>query len=436
MGMTLTEKIVAAHAGRERVRPGEIVTAKLDFVLGNELSTGLAIKAFEQIPGARIFDPQRVCIVSDHFTPNKDLATAAIATKVREFVRRQGIAHYFEVGRGGIEHTIVPDKGLAWPGMMMIGGDSHTCTMGGLGCFATGVGSTDLAAALALGEWWMRVPKTILFRFRGRRLRPWVVAKDLILYAIRKMGVDGARYKAIELTGPMIDSLDVVGRLTLTNMAIEMGAKNGVVPADGKTEAWVRARTNQPFTTVRSDPDARFAQVVDIDCDALEPQVAWPHLPSNGHDLSETAAKRIKVDQVFIGSCTNGRIEDLRLAAHVLRGRKVHPDLRVIVIPASQDSFKAACAEGIAEIFVDAGCVFSTPTCGPCFGGHMGVLGAGERCLSTTNRNFVGRMGHRESEVFLANPAVAAATAVLGRIGGPEELGVQPPAATPALARA
>jgi 3-isopropylmalate/(R)-2-methylmalate dehydratase large subunit len=432
MGMTLTQKIVAAKAGRDRVRAGEIVTAKLDFVLGNELSSVLAIKEFEKIPGAEIFDPSKVCIVSDHFTPNKDLATAAIAQKVRAFAKRHGV-RYFEVGRGGIEHALIPDEGLALPGTMMIGGDSHTCTMGAFGCFATGVGSTDLAAAWALGEWWMRVPETILFRFEGE-LRPWVVAKDLILEAIRRMGVDGARYRSIELTGSVVDRLDMVGRLTMTNMAIEMGAKNGVCPPDAKTEAWVRARTDASYTLVRSDPDASYAAIVEIDCSSLEPLVAFPHLPSNGKPVSEAAKAGIRVDQVFIGSCTNGRIEDLRLAAHVLRGRKVSEDLRVIVIPASQRAYKAACAEGLAELFVEAGCVFSTPTCGPCFGGHMGVLGAGEVCLSTTNRNFVGRMGHRESQVFLANPAVAAATAVVGRIASPEELGIDPPDAAAVFA--
>lgn len=422
MSMTITEKILAAHAGRDTVQPGDIINARVDLVLANELSALVAIQEFERMHGAdRVFDPGRVVIVPDHFTPNKDIQAATVAQRVREFARDQGVI-YFEVGRMGIEHIILPEKGLVVPGDLVVGGDSHTCTYGALGAFSTGVGSTDVAAAFALGEVWLRVPPSIKIFYHGRR-RPWVTGKDLILYTIGLLGVDGAIYHALEFAGPALAGLSMADRFSMANMAVEAGAKNGIFEADAITEAYVTAASSRPYRLFRSDPDAVYAQVLEIDVEEVEPQVAFPHLPENARPVS--AAGHVAVDQVVIGSCTNGRIEDLRLAAGILRGRRIHPRVRVIVIPGSQQVYLQAVREGLVEVFLEAECVVSTPTCGPCVGGHMGILAAGERCLSTTNRNFVGRMGHKTSEIYLAGPAVAAATAVMGRIAAPDELGLQ-----------
>ncbi|KLU61238.1 2,3-dimethylmalate dehydratase large subunit [Peptococcaceae bacterium CEB3] len=419
MAMTMTEKILAAHAGLSGVHPGQIINAKVDLVLANELSAVVAIEEFGKIRGAeKVFDPRKVVIVPDHFTPNKDIQSAQVAKKVREFALAQQTL-YFEVGRTGIEHVLLPEQGLVRPGMLVIGGDSHTCTYGGVGAFATGVGSTDVAVAWALGEVWLKVPPTIRLEFRGKK-RPWVSGKDLILYAVARLGVDGATYSALEFTGEGIADLSVAERLTMANMAIEAGAKNGIFAVDAKTESYVRDATDLSYTVYESDPEAEYAQTVVFDMADIEPQVAFPHLPSNSKPVAE--AGDLSIDQVVIGSCTNGRIEDLRVAAALLKGKKVHPRVRCIVIPGTQKVYLRALQEGLLETFIQADCVVSTPTCGPCLGGHMGILAEGERCVSTTNRNFVGRMGHVQSEVYLAGPAVAAASALSGQISGPEEL--------------
>ncbi|MDK2856560.1 MAG: 3-isopropylmalate/(R)-2-methylmalate dehydratase large subunit [Bacillota bacterium] len=419
MGLTITEKILAAHAGREAVRPGEIVSVKIDLALANDITGPVAIKEFYGMGAEKVFDRERVVLVPDHFVPNKDIKSAEQAKILRTFAREQHLTHYYEVGEMGIEHALLPEEGLALPGQVIIGADSHTCTYGGLGAFATGVGSTDLAAAWALGEIWFKVPETIRFVYRGRPA-PYVGAKDLILYTIGQIGVDGALYKAMEFSGEVIDNLSVDGRLTLCNMAVEAGAKNGIIAPDETTLAYVNARAKWPFKVYRSDPDASYAAVYEFDVTGLEPQVAAPHLPSNVHGVRELAG--VKIDQVVIGSCTNGRLEDLRVAAQILKGRRVHPETRLIVIPATQAVYLTALREGLIEIFLSAGAVVSTPTCGPCLGGYMGILAAGERCLATTNRNFVGRMGHPTSEVYLAGPAVAAATAVSGHIAHPADV--------------
>lgn len=418
--MTITEKILARHAGRERVAPGEIISARVDLVLANELSAIVAIEEFEKIRGAgRVFDPARIVIVPDHFTPNKDIRSAEVARRVRQFALRHGVV-YFEVGRMGIEHVLLPEKGLVVPGDLAIGGDSHTCTYGALGAFSTGVGSTDVAAAFALGEVWLKVPPSIKVVYHGCP-GPWVGGKDLILYTIGLLGVDGALYRALEFTGEAVTHLSMADRFAMANMAVEAGAKSGIFEADTITGEYVRRATSRPYRVYRSDPGAAYSRVVEIDAGAVEPQVAFPPSPDNTCPISRVG--EIPVDQVVIGSCTNGRLEDLRVAAAILRGRKVHPRVRVIVIPGSQQVYREAMREGLLEVFVDAECAVSTPTCGPCVGGHMGILAEGERCVSTTNRNFVGRMGHPGSEVYLAGPAVAAASAVLGRIAGPGELG-------------
>ncbi|GAW30595.1 3-isopropylmalate dehydratase large subunit [Carboxydocella sp. JDF658] len=418
MAMTITEKILAAHAGREQVQAGELINVRVDLVLGNDITAPVAIKEFRKIGVERVFDPERIALVPDHFTPNKDIKSAEQAKLVREFAREQGLTNYFEVGRMGIEHCLLPEQGLVGPGDVVIGADSHTCTYGALGAFSTGVGSTDLAAAMALGEIWFRVPETIKFVYHGQ-LRPWVSGKDLILHTIGLIGVDGARYMAMEFTGEAIENLSMDGRFTMCNMAIEAGAKNGIIAPDQKTLEYVEGRAKRPWRVYQSDPDAKYYKVIEIDASAIEPTVAFPHLPENTRPISQVGT--VEIDQVVIGSCTNGRIEDLRIAARILEGKKVHPRVRCIVIPGTQAIYQQAMAEGLIKTFIEAECAVSTPTCGPCLGGHMGILAKGERALATTNRNFVGRMGHPESEVYLASPAVAAASAIAGQIVAPEE---------------
>ncbi len=419
MAMTVTEKILAAHAGLAAVAPGDLIMARADLVLGNDITAPVAIKEFARMGAGRVFDPSRVVLVPDHFTPNKDINSAEQVRMMREFARAQGITGYFEVGRMGIEHCLLPEQGLVAPGEIIIGADSHTCTYGALGAFATGVGSTDMAAVMATGQIWLRVPESIKFNLTGR-LGPWIGGKDLILYTIGRIGVDGARYAAMEFDGPAVRALSIDGRLTMANMAIEAGAKNGIFPVDEKTLAYLEGRVRRPFQPVFSDPDAGYAKTYTWDVSDLQPLVAQPHLPEKVAPAA--ALSGVSLDQVVIGSCTNGRLEDLRVAASLLQGRQVHAGLRLIVIPGTQETYLQALREGLIETFVAAGGAVSTPTCGPCLGGHMGILAKGERALSTTNRNFVGRMGHPESEVYLAGPAVAAASAIMGRIADPREV--------------
>ena len=419
MGMTITEKILAAHAGVEKVTPGDLINSKIDVVMGHDLSAPPAIEELERIGADRVFDREKIVLVPDHFTPNKDVRSAENCKRMKEFARRHRISHYYEVGEMGIAHALLPEKGIVLPGDVVVGGDSHTCTYGGLGAFATGVGSSDLAAAILTGELWFKVPESMKFVYHGK-LQKWVDGKDLILYTIGDIGVDGALYRAMEFAGDAIDQLPMSGRLTMANMAIEAGAKNGIFEPDRVTEEYLRGKTNRPQRVFRSDRDATYRDVREYDVARIEPQVAFPHLPSNTKPISQVGD--IPIDQVVLGSCTNGRIEDLRVAAQVLRGNKVAPYVRLIVIPATQEVYGQAMREGLFQIFLDAKAVISTPTCGPCVGGHMGVLAKGERAVSTTNRNFVGRMGHPESEVYLSNPAVAAASAVKGRIASPEEV--------------
>ncbi|HXM19482.1 MAG TPA: 3-isopropylmalate dehydratase large subunit [Candidatus Tumulicola sp.] len=424
--MTLTEKILAAHAGKADVAPGDIISIDLDLVMANELSAAVAITEFRKIKGAdKVWDADKIALVPSHFTPNKDIATATLSTMMRDFAKEQGIQHYFEVGRGGIEHVVLPENGFVGPGMTIIGGDSHTTTYGGLGAFATGVGSTDIAAAFATGEMWVRVPQTIKLIFEGG-LRKYVQGKDLILQTVGQLGVDGAIYGALEFTGPTIKELPISSRFTMANMSIEAGAKNGIFPVDAVAEAYCAAVGKKDYTVYHADKNAEYERTVMIDVSKIEPQVALPWLPENTRNASEL--NDIKIHQAVIGTCTNGRIEDMRQAAEVLKGRKVHPDVRCIVIPGSQKVYKQCIIEGLAEIFIDAGCVVSTPTCGPCVGGHMGVLSDGERCISTTNRNFRGRMGHVKSEVYLTGPYVAASSAIMGYICGPEQVSEAIPA--------
>lgn len=419
MGQTITQKILAAHCGREYVETGELINAKVDLVLGNDITAPIAIKEFEKIGAGTVFDRHKIALVPDHSTPNKDIKSAELAKEVRQFARKHKIVNYFEVGRMGIEHTLIPDQGLVVPGDLVIGADSHTCTYGAVGAFSTGVGSTDMAAAMALGEVWLKVPEAIKFVYYGRR-KKWVGGKDLILYTIGRIGVDGALYSTMEFTGEAIASLPMHGRFTMCNMAIEAGGKNGIIAPDDITMDYLRKRAKRTCRIYESDLDAVYREIIEIDCSQIEPQVAAPNLPENAKPVSEFSD--VRIDQAVIGSCTNGRIEDLREAAEVLRGRKVHPDVRLIVIPATQEIYLQAVREGLAEVFVEAGGAFSTPTCGPCLGGHMGCLAAGERAVATTNRNFTGRMGHPTSEVYLSGPAVAAASAVMGRIASPEEV--------------
>ncbi len=418
-GMTITEKILAAHAGLDRVEPGQIINARVDVALGNDITAPIAIREFRKAGAERVFDRSRVVLVPDHFAPNKDIASAEQCKVLRDFAREQDLENYFETGEMGIEHALLPEQGIVVPGDVVIGADSHTCTYGALGAFSTGVGSTDLAAAMVTGEVWFKVPESLKFVYRGR-LGPWVDGKDLILHTIGKIGVDGALYRAMEFTGPVIEGLGIDDRLTMANMAIEAGGKSGIVAPDDVTRHYVEGRAKRPPVFHASDADARYVDVIEIDCSSLRPQVAFPHLPSNTRPVDE--AGDVAVDQVVIGSCTNGRIEDLRRAARVLKGRRVAPYVRCLIFPATQEIYRQALREGLIEIFLDARAAVSTPTCGPCLGGHMGILAKGERAVATTNRNFVGRMGHPESEVYLASPAVAAASAVLGRIASPEEV--------------
>jgi 3-isopropylmalate/(R)-2-methylmalate dehydratase large subunit len=416
--LTLAEKILAAHAGREKVSPGELVNVRVDLILANDITAPIAIEEFQRIGVGQVFDPMRVVMVPDHFVPGKDIPSAEQAKLMRQFAQEQGLV-YFEVGRMGIEHVLLPEQGMVLPGDVVIGADSHTCTYGALGAFATGMGSTDIAAAMASGDIWMKIPDTTKFLYHGK-LGRWVSGKDLILYTIGSIGVDGALYSAMEFGGEAIEELSMDGRLTMANMAIEAGAKAGIFRVDGKTLDYVKPRAQRPYTVYEPDDDAQYRQIIEYDASAIEPQVAFPHLPSNIKAISQ--AGDVKLDQVVIGSCTNGRLEDLQIAAQIFRGRLVHPEVRCIIIPGSQAVYLQALKEGLIEDFVRSGAAVSTPTCGPCLGGHMGVLAAGERCISTTNRNFVGRMGSSQSEVYLASPAVAAASAVAGRITSPEEV--------------
>jgi 3-isopropylmalate/(R)-2-methylmalate dehydratase large subunit len=419
MAMTITEKILADHADKKHVAPGDLINARVDMVLANDITAPIAIQQIETIGSPKVFDRSRIVIVQDHFTPNKDIASAQQCKLVRDFARSQKLTNYFDVGEMGIEHALLPERGLILPGELLVGGDSHTCTHGALGAFATGMGSTDIAAAMILGETWLKVPETLKFLYSGR-LKKWVTGKDLILFTIGKIGVDGASYKAMEFTGDAISSLPMSGRLTMCNMAIEAGAKNGIIVPDEITENYVKERTKRSYRTYQSDHDANYSDIIQIDTSIIELQVALPPLPENSKSVSEVG--KIAIDQVVIGSCTNGRLDDLRQAAEILRGRRVAPYVRTIIVPATQETYRQAAADGLLDIFISAGVAVSTPTCGPCCGGHMGVLAEGEKAVSTTNRNFKGRMGHPNSEVYLAGPAVAAASAVLGRIGAPEEL--------------
>jgi 3-isopropylmalate/(R)-2-methylmalate dehydratase large subunit len=419
MGMTITEKILAAHAGRDKVKPGDIINAKVDVVLGNDVTAPVAIREFQKLGIEDVFDKERVVLVPDHFTPNKDIKAAEQSKVMRDFAREREIVNYFEVGQMGIEHCLLPEEGLVLPGDLIIGADSHTCTYGAVGAFATGVGSTDMAAAMATGEAWFKVPEAIKFIYKGK-LNPWVTGKDLILYTIGNIGVDGALYKSMEFTGPVIDSLSMDARFTMANMAIEAGGKNGIFEADETCLKYVNPRARRNYQIYKSDPDAHYSEVIEYNVANIEPQVAFPHLPENTRPISEVG--EIRIDQAVIGSCTNGRLEDLQVAAQVLKGKKVHKDVRLIIFPGTQKILLQAIREGLVEIFIEAGAAVSTPTCGPCLGGHMGILAKGERAISTTNRNFVGRMGHPGSEVYLSNPAVAAASAITGRISSPEEV--------------
>ena len=423
MGMTITEKILAAKAGVPAVSPGQIVRVPVDLALANDITAPLAIQEFERAGATQVFDRDKVVLVPDHFSPNKDIQSAEQCKVMREFARRYQITNYFELGRMGIEHALLPEAGLVRPGMVIVGADSHTCTYGALGAFATGMGSTDLAAAWITGWTWLKVPPSLKFVFRGAP-KPWVGGKDYILAVLGRIGVDGALYSAMEFCGESIAALGIDGRLTMCNMAIEGGGKNGIIAADAIVDGYLAGRTAVPYGKLASDSDAAYASVHEIDVSLLEPQVAKPHSPANVVGVSEVAS--VRIDQAFVGSCTNGRISDLREAAAVLRGRRVHPDVRMIVIPATQAIYRQALKEGLLEAFVEAGAAVSTPTCGPCLGGHMGILAKGEVAIATSNRNFLGRMGHLQSEVYLAGPAVTAASAVLGRIAHPEELGVQP----------
>jgi len=419
MPKTISEKILADHAGKPEVFPEELVEVRIDFALGNDITAPLAIEAFRRAGAGKVFDRERISLVPDHFVPNKDIASAVQARLLREFAKEFDLPYYFEVGRMGVEHALLPEQGLVLPGDVVIGADSHTCTYGALGAFSTGVGSTDLAAAMITGRIWFKVPASMKFVFTGK-LRPWVGGKDLILHTIGQIGVDGARYRAMEFAGAVIESLPMSDRFSMCNMAIEAGAKVGIITPDAITEEYVSARAKRPYKFYKSDPEAVYEAVYEWDVSNLEPVVALPHSPQNVKPVTEMPPTPI--DQVVIGSCTNGRLEDLRVAAQVMRGRKVAQGVRCIVIPATQRIYLEAMEEGLLEIFIEAQAAVSTPTCGPCLGGHMGILAPGESAVATTNRNFVGRMGHVESKVYLSNPAVAAASAILGRIAHPEEV--------------
>lgn len=419
MGMTMTEKILAKHAGIDVVKPGQLINCKLDMVLANDVTAPPAIKEFEKI-GKPVFDNTKIALVPDHFTPNKDIKSAGLAKIVRDFAHKHNIVNYFEIGRVGIEHVILPEKGIVAPGMVTIGADSHTCTYGALGGFSTGVGSTDLGVALATGEAWFKVPETIKVNITGKKPK-YICGKDVMLTLIGMIGVDGALYKALEFAGEGVKELNITDRLTIANMAIEAGAKNGIFPVDDETLNYIKDRVTKPYEIVEADSDATYCQTVEINLSELKPVVAFPHLPENTHTV-ESIKEPIAIDQVVIGSCTNGRLEDLAIAASILKGHKVHPNVRCIIIPGSQQVYLDAIHNGYVDTFIEAGAAVSTPTCGPCLGAHMGIMTAGERCVSTTNRNFRGRMGHVDSEVYLASPYVAAASAILGKIATPEEV--------------
>lgn len=422
MGMTMTQKILAAHAGLDHVEAGQLIEAELDLVLGNDITSPVAIHEMDKMKADTVFHKDKIALVMDHFIPNKDIKSAEHCKCVREFACRHEISNYFDVGEMGIEHALLPEKGLTVAGDVIIGADSHTCTYGALGAFSTGVGSTDMAAGMVTGKAWFKVPSAIRFNLTGKP-KKWVSGKDVILHIIGMIGVDGALYKSMEFTGDGIKNLSMDDRFTIANMAIEAGGKNGIFPVDDQTEAYMKEHSMRSYKVYEADEDAVYEAEYTIDLSKLEPTVAFPHLPENTKTMNEIS-QEIVIDQAVIGSCTNGRIEDLRTAAEILKGRKVKKGVRCIIIPATQSVYLQAMEEGLLKIFIEAGAVVSTPTCGPCLGGYMGILAAGERCISTTNRNFVGRMGHVESEIYLASPAVAAASAVIGKIAAPEELGL------------
>lgn len=419
MAMTMTQKILAAHAGLDSVVAGQLIRANLDMVLGNDITTPVAVNEFDKAGFNKVFDRKKISLVMDHFTPNKDIKAAEQCMQCRTFAKRFDVENFFDVGRMGIEHALLPEQGIVKAGDCIIGADSHTCTYGALGAFSTGVGSTDMAAGMATGQAWFKVPEAIKFNLTGK-LNENVTGKDVILHIIGLIGVDGALYKSMEFTGEGVKSLSMDDRLCIANMAIEAGGKNGIFPVDEVTEEYMSGRVKGEWKVYEADPGAEYAEVYDIDLSALKPTVSFPHLPENTKTIDEVGD--VPIQQVVIGSCTNGRLEDMALAAKILKGRKIHEDVRAIIIPATQQIYKDCIKEGYLDIFIDAGCVVSTPTCGPCLGGHMGILAAGERCVATTNRNFVGRMGHVKSEVYLASPAVAAASAVTGRISGPDDI--------------
>lgn len=419
MGMTMTQKILARHAGLDSVVPGQLIEAKVDMVLGNDITTPVAITEFEKAGFTQVFDKEKISIVLDHYTPCKDIKSAQLCMQARNFARKHEIVNFFDVGQMGVEHALLPEKGLCAPGEIIVGADSHTCTYGALGALSTGIGSTDMAAAMATGTLWFKVPSAIKVTLKGK-LQPHVSGKDVILHLIGTIGVDGALYQSLEFTGEGVSSLTMDDRFTIANMAIEAGGKNGIFPVDEKTMEYINGRVNRPCEAFEADPDAEYVSEVVVDLDALEPTVAMPHLPENTKVVSEVAG--LHIDQVIIGSCTNGRIQDLRIAAAIMKDRKVADNVRCVVIPATQDIMLQAMNEGLIEIFIKAGAAVSTPTCGPCLGGHMGVMAQGERSVSTTNRNFVGRMGHTTSEIILASPAVAAASAIAGFVADPRAI--------------
>lgn len=419
MGMTMTQKILAYSAGVDKVEAGELIMTELDLVLGNDITTPVAIDEFKKIGKDKVFDAEKIAIVPDHFTPNKDIKAAEQCRLIRDFAHAMEIENYFEVGEMGIEHALIPEKGLVVAGDVAIGADSHTCTYGALGAFATGVGSTDMAAGMATGKAWFKVPDAIKFVLKGRKQK-WVSGKDIILHIIGMIGVDGALYKSMEYTGEGLSQLSMDERFTIANMAIEAGAKNGIFEVDDKTIEYINTHSKREYKVFKADEDAVYSEIYEIDLGKIEPTVAFPHLPDNTRTIGEIG--HIEIDQVVIGSCTNGRLEDLQVAASILKGKKVKKGVRAIIFPATQKIYLDALREGLIEIFIEAGAVVSTPTCGPCLGGHMGILAKGERAVSTTNRNFVGRMGHKESEVYLASPAVAAASAITGKLSSPEEV--------------
>ena len=419
MGMTMTQKILARAAGVESCRAGELLMCRLDLVLGNDITAPVAINEFEKMGATKVFDPAKIALIPDHFVPNKDIKSATMAKQMRDFAKAQKIVHYYEVGRVGIEHALLPEQGIVAPGEVIIGADSHTCTYGAVGAFSTGVGSTDMAVGMATGECWFKVPEAVKVVLKGK-MKPWVSGKDVILHLIGEIGVDGALYQSLEFTGEGVKEIGMDGRLTIANMAIEAGAKNGIFPVDDVCKAYLAERVSRPWTAFEADEDAEYAKVVEIDLDQLDMTVSLPHLPENTKPARECAD--LAIDQVVIGSCTNGRISDMRVAAQILKGKKVAPYVRCIVIPGTQQVVKTCLEEGLVDIFIDAGAIFTMPTCGPCLGGFCGVLADGDRAVSTTNRNFVGRMGHTGSEIILASPAVAAASAIMGRVATPEEV--------------